>query len=340
MQASFIIPTHNRARTLRQTLCSVHTIAKEQDVEVLVIDNASTDDTPQVCRKESGKWRNGQFHYFFEPIPGLLSGRHRGAQESGGEFLVYLDDDVVLQSNWFRGFLDVFSDPEVAVAGGPSFPIYETPPPDWLEGLWEDLDGGRHCGHLSLINQGSVKKVCDPANIWGLNFAIRREALYSCGGFHPDCVPAKLQRFQGDGETGLSVKIHQKGWFAVYHPDLKVSHLIPKDRLEVSAFERRAFYQGVCDSYTQIRKFGSVETPVNPNFIKKAYESFRRSAQKERILRKTTSDGMKLLMRSAHGCGYEFHQSEVRKDPALLDWVLKPDYFDYRLPEGWKKYLQ
>jgi glycosyltransferase involved in cell wall biosynthesis len=138
MQASFIIPTQNRARTLRQTLCSVHSIAKEQDVEVFVIDNASTDDTPQVCREESGKWRQGQFHYHFEPIPGLLSGRHRGAQESSGEILIYLDDDIVLQPDWFSGFLDVFSDPEVALAGGPSFPIYEIPPPNWLEGLWRE----------------------------------------------------------------------------------------------------------------------------------------------------------------------------------------------------------
>jgi glycosyltransferase involved in cell wall biosynthesis len=159
MLASFIIPTQNRAATLRQTLSSVHAIAKDQDVEVLVIDNASTDDTPQVCREESGKWRQGQFHYHFEPIPGLLSGRHRGAQESRGDILVYLDDDVVMQLDWFSGFLDVFSDPEVALAGGPSIPIYEIPPPDWLAGLWEAFDGGKHCGHLSLIDQGPEKKM-------------------------------------------------------------------------------------------------------------------------------------------------------------------------------------
>jgi hypothetical protein len=35
-----------------------------------------------------------------------------------------------------------------------------------------------------------------------------------------------------------------------------------------------------------------------------------------------------------------FHQSEVRNDPTLLDWVLRQNYFDYRLPDGWKHYLQ
>ena len=340
MLASFIIPTQNRAPTLRQTLGSVHAIAKDQDVEVLVIDNASTDDTPQVCREESEKWRQGQFHYFFEPILGLLSGRHRGAHESRGDILVYLDDDVVLQLDWFSGLLDVFSDPEVALAGGPSLPIYEIPPPNWLEGLWEDFDGGRHCGHLSLIDQGPKKKVCDPTNIWGLNFSIRRDALYDCGGFHPDCVSARLQRFQGDGETGLSAKIEQKGSLAVYHPDLKVSHLISNNRLEVPAFEKRAFYQGVCDSYTRIRKSGTVEVPASSNIIKKSFEKIRGIRQRNQISKKSTSDGIKFLMRRAYARGYEFHQLEVRKDPTLLEWVLKPDYFDYCLPAGWENYLQ
>lgn len=340
MLASFIIPTQNRATTLRKTLSSVHAIARDQDVEVLVVDNASTDDTPQVCREESEKWRQGQFHYFFEPIPGLLSGRHRGAMESRGEILIYLDDDVVLQPDWFKGLLDVFSNPEVALAGGPSLPIYEVPPPDWLEDLWEDFDGGKHCGHLSLINQGPKKKACDPTYVWGLNFAIRRDAFYACGGFHPDCVPARLQRFQGDGETGLAAKIQQKGLLAFYHPDLKVNHLISSNRLAVPAFERRAFYQGVCDSYMRIRKSGFVEVPASQNIIKKAYEKFRGNKRRTPIFQKTTFDRIKHLMQSAYRRGYEFHQSEVRKDPALLEWVLKPDYFDYRLPEGWEKYLQ
>jgi hypothetical protein len=34
----------------------------------------------------------------------------------------------------------------------------------------------------------------------------------------------------------------------------------------------------------------------------------------------------------AYRAGYEFHQSAVRSSPELLAWVLRPDYWDYRLP--------
>jgi hypothetical protein len=30
--------------------------------------------------------------------------------------------------------------------------------------------------------------------------------------------------------------------------------------------------------------------------------------------------------------GYQFHQNEVKKDPKLLQWVLKKDYFNYKIP--------
>ena len=330
MLASFIIPTQNRATTLRQTLSSVHAIAKDQDVEVLVVDNASTDDTPQVCREESGKWRQGQFQYHFEPIPGLLSGRHRGAQESRGEILIYLDDDIVLQPDWFSGFLDVFSDPQVALAGGPSFPIYEIPPPDWLEGLWEDFDGGRHCGHLSLIDQGPKKKVCDPTNIWGLNFSIRRDALYACGGFHPDCVPARLQRFQGDGETGLAERIKLFCKKTMYHPSMTVGHLISKSRLQPEYFETRGFYQGVSYSFTQIRKSGVVkECPKKSVNI---YFKLFNNIERKKILLQPTSKGIIKLVDNAIKKGFDYHQSEVALDPLLYNWVTKKDYFNYRLP--------
>lgn len=46
------------------------------------------------------------------------------------------------------------------------------------------------------------------------------------------------------------------------------------------------------------------------------------------------------LMGRAHAMGFQFHQNEVRNDPKLLDWVQKPDYLDYSLPEGWQKYLR
>ena len=53
-----------------------------------------------------------------------------------------------------------------------------------------------------------------------------------------------------------------------------------------------------------------------------------------------TAEGVRRLMARSHFAGVRFHRNEVRNDPKLLDWVLKEDYFDYRLPYGWERYLE
>jgi hypothetical protein len=142
-----------------------------------------------------------------------------------------------------------------------------------------------------------------------------------------------LQRFQGDGETGLSFKIKEKGLLALYHPGASVTHLIPASRLTPESFERRAFYQGVCDSYTAIRRNRSV-----PGRPRRSWKDCLRPTKswldRKMILRDPSSRGIRVLMARAHIAGVKFHEDEVRSDRNLLDWVLRPHYFDYRLPVG------
>ena len=110
--------------------------------------------------------------------------------------------------------------------------------------------------------------------------------------------------------------------------------------MTVEYFERRSFLQGISDSYTQIRQRGALCVLKRRNPIKRIYGQLRQRAQRARILREPTAEGVKLLIERSYRDGFDFHQTEVRKDPALLEWVLKLDYFDYRLPDGWENYLQ
>jgi glycosyltransferase involved in cell wall biosynthesis len=62
--------------------------------EILIIDNGSTDDTKEISQEIMKEAANRQIRYIFEPEPGLLAGRHRGALEAKGELLVFVDDDI------------------------------------------------------------------------------------------------------------------------------------------------------------------------------------------------------------------------------------------------------
>jgi hypothetical protein len=217
------------------------------------------------------------------------------------------------------------------LVGGPSRPQYEVNPPPWLAALWHESHDRRSLWWLSLIDQGPEKKPTDPCLIWGLNYAVRKGTLLACGGFHPDIVPKALQRFQGDGETGLSLKIKSRGLGALYHPHIAVTHLIPTSRLTLEAFEQRAFYQGVCDSYTAVRRQG---------FVSARGRSLRNTLRPiRRWIRDTiwsASDDFAVVrarLYDAYKLGFEFHQNEARNDAKLLEWICRRNYWDYRLPE-------
>jgi len=329
MRFSVIIPTFNRDQLLRNTLESIATVVPSDDsMEIIIVDNGSRDETADVCKYIQQKFSKHRWRYFYDDMPGLLTGRHRGANESTGDVLCYLDDDVLLEPTWYEGIHDAFQDPRVALAGGPSMPEYIKPPDNWIHDLWYEVEGGRICPYLSLIEMGGGKKEISPRQVYGLNYHIRKDVWLSCGGFHPDCMPKRFQRWQGDGESGLSQKIQEKGLGAIYHPEVGVRHVIPRERMEIRAFEQRGFYQGVCESFTQIRREQKV--PAWHESWRDVLASWRAKLERPFFPRNPKAKRMRELFFRALASGRLFHQHEVRHDRNLLDWVLKPDYFEYR----------
>jgi glycosyltransferase involved in cell wall biosynthesis len=335
MKVSIIIPTYNRAPTLSETLASIFN-ANFEGIEIIVVDNGSTDDTATICRqfKEIGKI---DVRYYYDPEPGLLTGRHLGASAATGEILCFLDDDVELSPSWLEGVRNAFTDTEVQLATGPSLPKYETEPPEWLRYFWSPFEKrGRTCFWLSLMDLGTEKFVIHPTNVWGLNFCIRKAAFIELGGFHPDNIPAHLQMFQGDGETGLAIKALEKGYKALYHPSIKVYHLIPAARLTYAYFQKRAYYQGICNSFSHLRTTAPVKKEsLFTKMKRKSFRRiFRRAIERVNYLLFTPQKIKELqrILRQKEKEGYRFHQEAFNNNQKVREWVLKEDYFDYKLP--------
>jgi len=307
-------------------------------VEIIVVDNGSTDKTVDTFNTASAKFHNHEWRYFYEPMPGLLSGRHKGAAEAQGEILAFLDDDVLLTPGWLGALHEAFADPGIVLVGGPSRPRFEVEPPHWLAGLWSRFDEGCYCSALSLIDFGSSIKPHDARFVWGLNYSIRRTAFQEYGGFNPDAFPKKLQRYSGDGESGLSWKIKDQGLRVLYHPGAAVTHVIPASRLTPEYLEQRAFFQGVTDSYTEIRRERQVP-PAPARSWKDRFRPTRWRVERMLLLHNPAIKRIRRLMASAHYHGVQFHRKEVRQDPTLLKWILRDNYFDYKLPAGWEVFL-
>jgi len=251
--ASVIVPSYGGPETLKATISSLQNqnLNKAQ-YEIIVIDNGFN---PEFKRwiNEYTKSVLPKVRYVQEARTGLHNARHRGVHEAKADIIVYIDDDVIVSPNWLMAIVDAFgNDPLIGCIGGRILPKWEITPPSWVI---EQIPSW----YLSLLDLGDDRKeLIWPEGVFGCNMAIRRSTLYETGGFNPDAFgERKLIWFRGDGETGLHKKIFDIGYKVIYEPKAIAYHCINKSRMKENYFNRRAFDQGISDSYSRIRKNSS-----------------------------------------------------------------------------------
>jgi len=99
-EASVIIPTYNRSGLLVEAVDSV--LAQScDDVEIIVVDDGSTDDTASVV----GRFDDPRIRYFHKENGGVASARNLGLEKATGRFIAFLDCDDL----WPAGFLEVMT---------------------------------------------------------------------------------------------------------------------------------------------------------------------------------------------------------------------------------------
>lgn len=98
--ATILMATRNRARHLPPSLSSVleSSNAAPFPVEVLVINNASNDETPEILRTFANKFST--LRVLDDPIPGKSGVINRGIKQARGRAIVFTDDDVHVPRSW------------------------------------------------------------------------------------------------------------------------------------------------------------------------------------------------------------------------------------------------
>lgn len=328
MKASVIIPTRNRAAVLDACLYSLQAqTCPAEEYEVIVVDNGSTDSTPEIVAAHAN---NLQLRYEAAPEPGLHVGRHVGLRLARSDVLVYGDDDIIADETWISTVIRAFADPMVALVGGNNIPHFEQAPPEWLLRWWEQpVAHGQALASLSILDFGEGRFDIDPAFVWGCNFSIRRQALLAAGGFHPDAMPADRLRWRGDGETHVSDWIRRSGMRTLFDSGASVRHRVDASRLTPDYFERRAFAQGVSDSYTDTRRTGRPRASITARYSRLLHSNLRAIRMRWAQIFDAEGAEFRRVQLAALDCwqkGYHFHQSEVRADPLLFAWVTKESY--------------
>ncbi|MEY2471205.1 MAG: hypothetical protein QOK28_534 [Actinomycetota bacterium] len=107
MRAAVVVSTYNRAGYLRDLVkCLDAQTCK--DVELVIVDNGSTDETPSL----------GIATLRLDANRGPGGGRNAGVASTDAEIVVFTDDDCLPSPTWLERLLPAFDDPNVVVAQG------------------------------------------------------------------------------------------------------------------------------------------------------------------------------------------------------------------------------
>lgn len=110
MRLSVVIPAYDEAGSLGATLASLAEQQTASEVEVIVVDNASTDATAAVAARYGAR-------VLVEPRRGVCAARQCGTLAARGEIVVSTDADTRFLPGWLQRIEDGFIDDVVAVAG-------------------------------------------------------------------------------------------------------------------------------------------------------------------------------------------------------------------------------
>lgn len=191
--------------------------------EVVVVNNNSSDDTERILSGFAGRL---PLRGVFESKAGLSHSRNTAVSHATGDYIVWTDDDALVDVNWLAAYQRAVERwPEAAVFGGPVRPRFEGMPPLWLSTAWQDIRAAFAALDLGIepfeLQGGDVIP-------YGANFAVRMREQRQ---FRYDPT---LGRKQGAGalgeETAVIRAILASGGTGWWVPDAVVEHWIPQER--------------------------------------------------------------------------------------------------------------
>lgn len=316
-RVAVIIPTRNRANVIDKCLSSLAACSKIHDADIIVVNNDSTDNTEEIVVNYKAELLN--LRYIKNDNSSLHSGRHLGADSTEAEVIAFIDDDSFVRKDWISSIIDVFEDKNVLLATGPCYPRYESTPPEWLSNFWKYSEKGKWLGYLSIMDFGNEEFEIPPHFVWGCNFIIRKDILKKCNGFHPDSVPFDKIYYRGDGESSVAFKVNKLSGKIAYHPSIAIDHLVSENRLSITYFLKRAFCQGISDSYTNLR-VKLLSEDYSPELPSEFYDNSTKKCSLEDMFIQNAID-------SSLEFGKRFHKGMFEKYSELRDYVLAENYF-------------
>ena len=213
VRASVIIPVFNRVEYTFQCLRSLLRVLDFSETEVVVVDNASTDETARVLARFEGFVRV----VTNERDLGFVDACNRGAAEARGAYLVFLNNDTVAEPGWLEHLLDT-ADADARVGAAGSMLLY---PDGRLQGagaiVWRTGEAF-HYGRGKSADDRRFNFAREVDYCPGASLLVRRELFERLGGFDRRFAPACY------ADADLCFGVRALGYKVVYQPLSRVVH--------------------------------------------------------------------------------------------------------------------
>lgn len=204
--------------------------------DVLVVDNASSDNTAQVA---TTCWRRTDvdLRVIKEPARGQSRAREAARRAADREFLCFCDDDNLLDPDYLKiGFEFMQSAVDVGIGGGCGRPESESELPGWFDSVAEAYAVGPQGDAPGEVS-------AERGFVWGAGMILRRRAwdAISHAGFRPRFPGRQGSELASGDDNELCCALALAGWKIHYSPQLGFRHRIPAGRLS-SDYCRRLYY--------------------------------------------------------------------------------------------------
>lgn len=234
VRVSVIIATYNRVDLLYKALDSIllQKLKKDVSFEILVIDNASSDETAQMIRAISDLSKV-HVRYIHESKRGKGFALNRGIREAQGDILIFTDDDIVADSRWLANMVECFETYQCDCVGGRVLPDYPPQAPQWI------IENSKLLvGPIVSYDYGEETKVYQNKVMFeflGANFAFKKSVFNELGEFLTDIGPGKTMMGE---DTEMVSRLLKEGKKLYYCGEALVWHPVDPKRMTLKYIAR------------------------------------------------------------------------------------------------------
>ena len=221
---SVIIPVKNRSEDIRNCLRSLLSLDYPADsLEVIVIDDGSTDDTRKVI--DSFPVRS----VYLNQTLGASACRNRGVKEARGELIAFIDSDCLVDPNWLKELVPYFHHEQIGIVGG----YVDSAHTKSLVDRYESVNSPLNMGPRPLRGMSDSSTLYVPT----CNLIVRKKAFVEVGGF--------AEELKVGEDVDLCWRLRKYGCWLLYLPQGKVMH---RHRSPLSRMLKRRYDYGTSEA--------------------------------------------------------------------------------------------